>query len=163
MQNFLIYGMPTISLVFTSFLPAAVQLSFLVSTLMSATQSGIIRNPRFRSWANMTPLPTPPKDEYQSKLRLKQSFSNQVGPGRPGSGLDGSLASIMSGFQDAKNTIMQKAREHNDKNKFKMERIEAERREELAQKRIAEEQREASERRRRERDIRRADKKGKRS
>ncbi|PQE16425.1 mitochondrial export translocase oxa1 protein [Rutstroemia sp. NJR-2017a BVV2] len=162
-QKMLIWGMPAISLVFTSFMPAAVQLSFLVSSLMSASQSAVIRNTSFRRWANMTPLPTPPKPDNQGKLRLKQSFSDQVGPEKSMGSWDGSLASVMSGFQEAKTTIMDKAREQNEKNKFKMERREAERREELAQKRIAEEQREANERRRRQRDIKRAEKKGRRS
>lgn len=154
--------MPAVSLVFTSIMPAAVQFSFLVSSLFSALQSTIFRNPGFRRWANMTPLPVAPKiDANQSRLRLKESFSKQVGPGQARGVLDGSVGSAMAGFQDAKNTMMQKAREHADRTKFKAERREAERREELAQKRIAEEQREANERRLRERDLRRAKRRGK--
>ncbi|PQE21780.1 inner membrane oxaA protein [Rutstroemia sp. NJR-2017a BBW] len=164
LQKILIWGMPAVSLVFTSFMPAAVQLSFLVSSLMSASQSAVIRNTTFRRWTNMTPLPsTSPRPNNPGKLRLKQSFSDQVGQEKSMSSWDGTLASVMSGFQEAKSAVMNKAREQNQKNKFKLEKREAERREELAQKRMAQEQREASERRRRERDIKRAEKKGRRS
>ncbi|KAM3069079.1 hypothetical protein ACMFMG_004260 [Clarireedia jacksonii] len=161
-QKIFVWGMPAISLLFTSFMPAAVQLSFLVSSVSAALQGSIIRNPSFRKWANMTPLGVPPPNpEVQSKLRLKESFSKQVVSTKPKGALDGSLASIMSGFQEAKNTMMQKAREQAEKSKFKAGKREAERREELAQKRIAEELREANERRLRERDLRRANKRGK--
>jgi YidC/Oxa1 family membrane protein insertase len=58
------YFLPTISLVFTSFLPAAIQLSFLITGALSYCQAQLFRWAPFRSYMNMTPLPTNRPDAF---------------------------------------------------------------------------------------------------
>jgi len=55
----LMYFFPLLSFLFTFWLPAAAQLSFFVSGLMSFGQSSLFKMPWFRNYFNMTPLPTP--------------------------------------------------------------------------------------------------------
>ncbi|KAG9230025.1 60Kd inner membrane protein-domain-containing protein [Amylocarpus encephaloides] len=58
MQNALMYGLPAVSLIFTSWLPAALQFSFLSAGAVSAIQSTLFRQPGFRQFMKMTPLAT---------------------------------------------------------------------------------------------------------
>lgn len=51
------WGFPLVSFLFTFWLPAAVQLSFLVSGLASFSQATLMRQPWFRTYFKMSPLP----------------------------------------------------------------------------------------------------------
>ena len=53
----MMYLLPAMSFMFTFWLPSAVQLSFFVSGLLSYFQAALFRQPWFRDWANMSPLP----------------------------------------------------------------------------------------------------------
>lgn len=53
------YGLPAITVIFTYFLPAGLQLSFLVSGVLSFFQSSMFKNASFRKAAGMAPLPPP--------------------------------------------------------------------------------------------------------
>lgn len=55
------YGLPAVSILATFWLPAGVQVSFLVTGLWSAFQVTIFRNAAFRSFCNIAPLPSPPQ------------------------------------------------------------------------------------------------------
>jgi YidC/Oxa1 family membrane protein insertase len=55
------WGLPAISLIATSFLPAGLQLSFFVSGLLSGAQATLLRQPWFRNRFDMVPMPTKPK------------------------------------------------------------------------------------------------------
>ncbi|SZF00019.1 unnamed protein product [Blumeria hordei] len=59
MLSIMKWGFPLLSLVFTSWLPAAVQLHFFASGLLSLAQSTLLRQPAFRTAMSMTPLPKP--------------------------------------------------------------------------------------------------------
>ena len=59
MLSIMKWGFPLLSLVFTSWLPAAVQLHFFASGLLSLAQSTMLRQPAFRTAMSMTPLPKP--------------------------------------------------------------------------------------------------------
>lgn len=50
-------ALPTITLAVTGFMPAAVQISFLVSGILSLIQASLFRRPAFRSFFKMYPLP----------------------------------------------------------------------------------------------------------
>lgn len=52
-------GLPAITLAVTSFMPASVQISFLVSGVLSLFQSTLFRMPGFRSYFKMHPIPAP--------------------------------------------------------------------------------------------------------
>jgi YidC/Oxa1 family membrane protein insertase len=61
-MKIMMYGLPALTLIFTWWLPAALQLSFFVSGLLSFFQASLFKAPWFRSYFNMTPLleaPTP--------------------------------------------------------------------------------------------------------
>ncbi|CAG8956361.1 hypothetical protein HYFRA_00003743 [Hymenoscyphus fraxineus] len=55
-QKAMLYGFPAISLAFTSWLPAAIQLSFCVSGLGGWIQAYLITKPQFRTWWGMLPI-----------------------------------------------------------------------------------------------------------
>ncbi|TVY44874.1 Mitochondrial inner membrane protein [Lachnellula subtilissima] len=62
MLNAMMWGIPAISLLFTWWLPASVQLSFFFTGLLSFTQVTMMRQPWFRQSFKMVPLPeTGPK------------------------------------------------------------------------------------------------------
>lgn len=58
------YFLPTISLIFTSFLPSAIQLSFFVTGALSYCQAQLFRWAPFRTYMKMTPLPTGRPDAF---------------------------------------------------------------------------------------------------
>jgi YidC/Oxa1 family membrane protein insertase len=58
------YFLPTISLIFTSFLPSAIQLSFFITGFLSYCQAQLFRWAPFRTYMNMTPLPTRRPDAF---------------------------------------------------------------------------------------------------
>jgi YidC/Oxa1 family membrane protein insertase len=53
----MMYLLPAMSFMFTFWLPAAVQLSFFVSGVLSYFQATLFKQPWFRDWAKMSPLP----------------------------------------------------------------------------------------------------------
>lgn len=53
----MMWGMPALTLVFTSWLPAAMQLTFFVGGFLSFLQSRLFQQPWFRSYFNITPVP----------------------------------------------------------------------------------------------------------
>jgi YidC/Oxa1 family membrane protein insertase len=59
MRKFMLYGLPGLSVLFTFWLPASVQLSFLVTSMLSYMQLLIFKNPRFRERFNMYPISSP--------------------------------------------------------------------------------------------------------
>lgn len=86
MAKAFMYGLPALTLVFTSWLPAGVQLSFFVSGVLSCIQAFTFRNAKFRRYFNMTPLPiaTPkpsggPPSPYKGTIRLA-SNANTTSP-----------------------------------------------------------------------------------
>lgn len=56
-MNILQVAFPAITLALTAFQPAALQVSFLVSSLLSLVQSSLFRQPAFRTLFKMYPLP----------------------------------------------------------------------------------------------------------
>jgi YidC/Oxa1 family membrane protein insertase len=68
-QKAMMFGLPALSLAFTWWFPAAVQLSFVTTSAISYLQVSAMQTPWFRSYFKMTPLPT-----------RKPSSSNYPGP-----------------------------------------------------------------------------------
>jgi YidC/Oxa1 family membrane protein insertase len=72
----MMWGLPAISLLFTFWLPAALQLSFLISGICSFGQATLLRQTWFRDYFKMTPIPqnpsnTPkPVDPYKGNLKV---------------------------------------------------------------------------------------------
>ncbi|OBT46346.1 hypothetical protein VE00_02775 [Pseudogymnoascus sp. WSF 3629] len=61
-MKLLAYGFPILSILFTFWLPAAVQLSFFVTGLWSAAQVTLFRYPSVRSFLGMAQMPPPVKE-----------------------------------------------------------------------------------------------------
>ncbi|TVY17285.1 Mitochondrial inner membrane protein OXA1 [Lachnellula arida] len=59
MMNGMMWGIPAISLLFTWWLPASVQLQFFVTGALSFAQVTMMREPWFRKFFKMVPLPKP--------------------------------------------------------------------------------------------------------
>lgn len=57
MTKFMVIGMPMISFGFTFWLPAAVQLSFFITSCLSYGQMSLFQSERFRKWMGMYPMP----------------------------------------------------------------------------------------------------------
>ncbi|CZR56575.1 uncharacterized protein PAC_06464 [Phialocephala subalpina] len=72
----MMWGLPLLSFLFTFWLPAALQWSFFVAGLCSFSQATALRQPWFRNYFNMSPLPKPkspadqPPTPYQGKLKI---------------------------------------------------------------------------------------------
>ncbi|TGO43287.1 hypothetical protein BHYA_0002g00920 [Botrytis hyacinthi] len=152
------WGMPLLSMIFTSFMPAAVQLSFLVSSSFSFGQATLFRNRKFRSWANMTPIPTQNLSTPQSTLRMREvpGSGGEATPAKRFS-LDGSLGNVMDGFQSAKKGVVDMAKERRAKSDDASAKARAAAYEERRKREIAEEQ---NARRREERERRQMEKSG---
>ncbi|PMD37163.1 hypothetical protein L207DRAFT_568225 [Hyaloscypha variabilis F] len=133
--NAMKWGLPAASLLFTWWLPAAVQLSFFVSGLMSFGQATLFRQSWFREYFNMTPLPTnaiPGKKSdpvaaspYKGKLKLaanpvlsqaelssrfqgaqKSALNEKLGKIRQNNPPGGGLGNVIDGaFKDVKGTV----------------------------------------------------------
>ena len=73
MMKWLPRVLPSISLVFTAFMPAALQLTFAVTAVLSLGQSHLLRNASFRRFAGIQPLPPkrPKPGSTDSSLRSK--------------------------------------------------------------------------------------------
>jgi YidC/Oxa1 family membrane protein insertase len=77
MQKIFMWGLPAITVIFTWWLPAALQLSFFVSGVLSYGQSSLFKWGRFREWAKMTPLDpipsssTPTPSVYKGEMKVR--------------------------------------------------------------------------------------------
>lgn len=133
--NAMKWGLPALSLLFTWWLPAAVQLSFFVSGLMSFGQATLFRQTWFRQYWNMTPLPTNaipgakvgPENisPYKGKLKIaantvlsqaelssrfqgaqKSALNEKLGKIRENKPPGGALGKVINGaFKDVKGTV----------------------------------------------------------
>lgn len=59
-MKLMMYGLPAITVLFTWWLPAALQFSFFISGLLSFGQASLFKMPAFRRYFNMHPLPESP-------------------------------------------------------------------------------------------------------
>lgn len=60
LQKFMTYGLPVLSGAFMLAWPGAMQLTFFATSVMSLTQATLFRNPSFRQWVGIYPLPSRP-------------------------------------------------------------------------------------------------------
>ena len=83
-MKLLAFGFPILSLLFTFWLPAGVQLSFFVTGLWSAAQVTLFRKPAVRSALGMMQMPPPVKEvnlkdasPYRADIRTVQQMKQQ--------------------------------------------------------------------------------------
>jgi len=61
LRNAMMYGLPVLAIVFTSFAPAAVQISFTAAAGLSLCTTTLLRQPAFRKMLSLAPRVTPAK------------------------------------------------------------------------------------------------------
>ncbi|APA14513.1 hypothetical protein sscle_13g092830 [Sclerotinia sclerotiorum 1980 UF-70] len=158
------WGMPALSMVFTSFMPAAVQFSFLMSSSISFGQATLFRSPKFRAWANMTPLPNQNPSPSENTLRMKEIPVTQgETKATKRFSLDGSIGNVMERFQSAKKVAVDHAKERRAKQDDSSAKARADAYEERRRREIAEEVARQNERRALERERRKMERGRKRS
>ncbi|KAI9863656.1 MAG: Mitochondrial inner membrane protein oxa1 [Trichoglossum hirsutum] len=121
-QKFLTYGFPTMTVVFMSGWPATLQLSFFVSSIISYLQATAFRNPAFRRWAGIAPLPPKPASSgaatptISTKLNIAPSYqppsARSIPPSaapakKPKGVIGGAVAEIQGMVTEARKSIDQ--------------------------------------------------------
>jgi YidC/Oxa1 family membrane protein insertase len=81
MQKAMMWGFPMLTILFTWWLPAALQLSFFVSGVLSAAQATLFRKAWFRHRFGMTPLPTKPSKTDAPVSAYKGTLKRVASPG----------------------------------------------------------------------------------
>lgn len=165
----MMYGLPCLTLVATSFLPAAVQLSFFVSGLLAFFQATLFRQPWFRTYFNMTALPKNPTPVHEpiaetpykgtlvrradipttgTVIKTQPAALRQgAEAGKNGAGmLSGTVKDIMGTYEGARKTISEAL--GGDAQKAKAEKAEAARYEERKREALKREKERARGRRR---------------
>ena len=147
MQKLMMYGFPALSLLFTWWLPAALQLSFFVSGLLSFLQASLFKVPGFRSYFNMHPLdPVPkasakPPSNYKGEMKVRAApltsaeLDNAFQEGRKVGMLEKAKRSVLDATKDirtAGSTVMKRG---NDRLVTRREKLEKESREKYEQRR----------------------------
>lgn len=106
MKRFMTYGLPALSGLFMLAWPGAMQLTFFATSMMSLVQATLFRNPSFRQWLGIYPLPsqpvTPapgaaqtPKSSYDGTMTLYQPPDANTGEAAEKKGiLHGAISEI---------------------------------------------------------------------
>ncbi|KAH8656667.1 60Kd inner membrane protein-domain-containing protein [Tricladium varicosporioides] len=181
MMKAMTWGFPGLTLIFTWWLPAAVQLTFFVSGVLSFMQARAMQTPRFRQFFKMTPLATKkptgtgPVSPYKGTMRiatpspvlsqakLNSRFESTTSnfPKPPSSGLNKLLNSAMKPFQEIKEStkgVVDMANERMDARREKSEKADAQRYELKRQKEEREKKRAAAAKERERRRLRKIEK-----
>ncbi|RDW84869.1 hypothetical protein BP6252_02459 [Coleophoma cylindrospora] len=160
MQTLLMYGIPLMTLVFTSWLPAGLQLSFFVTGVLSYIQATAFRKPSIRAKLGMAPLPQPPSSSSPLKGSVKiKSHTPEAtaAPAESGWKSIGAVKEVMGTWEGARNAaseVTKSGRNKFEAGKEKSRKKEAEAYERQRQQQIREERWEREAERRRERAAR---------
>lgn len=80
----MMYGLPVLAIVFTSFAPAAVQISFAAAAGLSLCSTTLLRQPAFRAWLKLAPRiknvpkPTTPETPYKGTINVAGRVRGQT-------------------------------------------------------------------------------------
>ncbi len=118
-QKIMTYGLPAMSGLFMLFWPGAMQLTFFATSMMSMIQATMFRNPSFREWVGIYPLPprpvTPtvggsagPKSPYEGAITMYQPPNTTTPAAEGKKGLLGGAMSEMKGMKTEAIKSMQK-------------------------------------------------------
>lgn len=77
MLNFVLYWMPAISFFVTAFQPGCLQLSFATATALSVLQARLLRDPGFREYVGIAPLPVSKSKVIDIKPKINLSPTYQ--------------------------------------------------------------------------------------
>lgn len=108
-------GMPLLTLVFTYWLPAGLQFSFLLSGVLSAGQATMFRNPAFRAKFGMAQLPTPvdpfAKPEAVSRFREDILTAEQMNEKYESPKAEGVLGGLKEKYADIRQSASKSVKE----------------------------------------------------
>ena len=112
MRYFMIYGLPALSLVGTSALPASVQLSFATSSVLTVIQSHYLRQGWVRDYLGIQPTPSPTKpsleSQYKGTMTIQASSTPTVEEQPPAP--KGVIGGAISDIKGAASQVMKTAR-----------------------------------------------------
>ena len=119
MQKAMTYGLPTVTGVFALAWPGAMQLTFFATSALSMIQAALFRNPSFRQWLGIYPLPvrpiTPttggsetPKTTYDGTMTMYQAPNVAAPATEQKKGLIGGAMSEIRGMKTEALKSMQK-------------------------------------------------------
>lgn len=78
MMNFVLYWMPGLSFFITAFMPGCLQLSFATATALSVIQARLLRDPDFREFVGIAPLPVNRSKVIDVKPKINLSPTYQT-------------------------------------------------------------------------------------
>ncbi|KAI9889675.1 MAG: Mitochondrial inner membrane protein oxa1 [Vezdaea aestivalis] len=82
-QKFVMYGLPTITFVFTSYMASCLSWMILAGSSAQVVMNTLLLSPRFRRWKGMIPLVQPPKVPPQSKPSYGAVIAKNVAATEP--------------------------------------------------------------------------------
>ncbi|EHL02100.1 putative Mitochondrial inner membrane protein OXA1L [Glarea lozoyensis 74030] len=146
-QKAMMFGLPALSLAFTWWFPAAVQLSFAITSTISYGQVVAMANPTFRSFFNMTPVPpqtpTGPGSSSSSVSQSTTSTPSVLSQAELNSRFQGTSTpkklfnEAKEGFEGTLKLAKEKMSESTeDRERKRVEDYEARRQKEIAQEKI---------------------------
>ncbi|KAF2191989.1 hypothetical protein K469DRAFT_655201 [Zopfia rhizophila CBS 207.26] len=68
MRLVMMYVLPLVMTTVGLWMPAGVQISFFLSTLLGVLSGQLFKNPKFRAWLGIAPLPTPQSKAFYEKM-----------------------------------------------------------------------------------------------
>lgn len=157
MQTVLMYGIPLMTLVCTSWLAAGLQLSFFVTGVFSYLQATAFRNPAIRAKLGMPPLPQKASSlsPLQGSIKIK-SHAPEAAPAQAATGWKsiGAVKEVMGTWEGARTAVSEvtkSGRSTYEAGREKARKKEAEAYEQQRQRQIKEQrlEREAERRRKR--------------
>jgi len=105
LRNAMMYGLPVLAIVFTSFAPAAVQISFTAAAGLSLCTTTLLRQPAFRKMLSLAPRVTPPTVNAATAAAAARPYKgtiNVAGRTRPAPATTGQATSTSTSTEGAK-------------------------------------------------------------
>lgn len=145
-MTLMMYGLPLLTVVFTWWLPAALQLSFFISGLLSFGQSSLFKLPAFRRYFDMLPLDhaaAPPPSPYKNNMKVRAPLSQaelnrSFQQSRKQGILQKAKSSLLDTTKEIRGSASSVVEQGRGYSKGSMEKAEKKRREEYEKRRQAE-------------------------
>ena len=105
------YIIPVVTGLFSLFFPAALQMTLLVTSVFTVSQSYLFRQPGFRRFLNIHPMPEPPKpDPTKTVINVRARRKGQTGSEPPEEKKRG-WAAVQARLESAYDDLLKKGKE----------------------------------------------------